>query len=85
MKKLRNPRLMWGCPPSEQQALKFLDGMKEHWPRVAPSEGDTVLLPFIVDAATNLPIRVTVVQTQLRQDAAGDLLVVVVARADHRH
>lgn len=85
MKTLNNPRFMWGCLPDDQRKLKFLDGMKEHWPKDAPSEGDTLVLPFIVDAVTMQPVPVTVVQTQLRQDEHGHLLVAVVTRSGQTH
>lgn len=85
MKKLKNPRFMWGCLPSDQNKLMFLEGMKEHWPKDVPAEGDKLLLPFIVDPSSRKPVEVTVVQAQLRQDAQGDLLVAVVAPVGQMH
>ena len=81
---LINPRTMWGCPAEEQTRLHFVEGKGKDWPAL-PHEGDVLTLPFIQDPQSRQPIPVRVLQIQQRQDQAGHILVVVVARADQDH
>lgn len=79
---LINPRVMWACVPAEQTWLHFVEGPKNP---TLPREGEVLMYPFIQDPHSRQPVPVRILEIQRRQDATGDLLVVVVGRTDQAH
>lgn len=73
------PQVKWVLHPADGGRLVKLDVLTRE--QRVPAEGDVIVRPFLVDAATMRPIPVRVVQ-RLEWHHSGNASFVVVVRCD---